>query len=150
MIIFRGPTTKSLSDESHEIVHNAPIDNASDPWHKSHLVKANVSKNANERYSTAHVSISADDVLNMHAGLIKGLVNRSSQLDVLDKQFQSFHDRLDHFQHEIMEIYETCNDYSIHSELNPLNQIAKIAELLKSAILRIDSHAFEDYDNDAI
>ena len=115
MIIFRGPTTKSLSDESHEIVHNAPIDNAGDPWHTSHLIKANVSKNANERHSTAHVSISATDVLNMHAGLIKGLVNSSSQLDTLEKQFQSFHNSLDHFRHEIMEIYETCSDYSIHS-----------------------------------
>ena len=52
-----------------------------EPWHSTFTVRANVTKDIQERQSVAHVSVAAADAVALHDSLLKGLLARSVALD---------------------------------------------------------------------
>lgn len=81
MKIFRGPSSKAFSDDSHELVATTDIGAATQIWHDAVLLRANITKEMNERQAVAHIQLDASDVLSLHSKLLTGLLSRSANFD---------------------------------------------------------------------
>ena len=83
MRIYRGPRWKDFyegDDESpHSLVDEVPVPPS--PWSSTTVIRANVSKNAEERVAVIHIEFEVSDVLNLHRGLLEGLIARSEQAE---------------------------------------------------------------------
>lgn len=81
MKIYRGPSGKPLQDDTHVLVATVDVPAMAEPWHSTFTVRANVTKDIQERQSVAHVSVAAADAVALHDSLLKGLLARSVALD---------------------------------------------------------------------
>lgn len=80
MKVYRGPRSSAFSEESHQLVDSPDIKKGIQVWHDEVLITANISKDATERHSVAHLSLDATDVMTLHSALIGGLAARSANL----------------------------------------------------------------------
>lgn len=81
MRIFRGPSTKDLSDDSHEEVASINLSEVLPPWDSAVHVRANITKDAIERQAVAHVEFTRDDLLALHGRFVEGLITRADEYD---------------------------------------------------------------------
>lgn len=106
MKIYRGPSSKDLSDDAHELVARANIKELLSAWHETAVIRANISKDAVERQAVAHVIIDVNDTLALHTRLLEGLLVRSANLDKAEA-------RLANIVRTLNRIYEICE---LHEE----------------------------------
>lgn len=83
MKIYRGPSSKDLSDDSHEQVDEQDLSNSKEKWVGSKKFKVNITKNILARQSVAHVELMDKDILSLHQGLISGIYDKALQVDWL-------------------------------------------------------------------
>jgi hypothetical protein len=80
MKVYRGPKSTEFGDDTHKLVDEPDIKKSLRLWHDEVLIRADVSKEAQDRFSVAHVSLDASDVLALHSALTAGLAARSANL----------------------------------------------------------------------
>lgn len=81
MKVYRGPKSADFSADAHQLVDAPEIKRQMSLWHDQVLIRADLSKDAQERFSVAHIALDASDVMAMHSALIAGLASRSANLD---------------------------------------------------------------------
>ncbi len=81
MKIFRGPSTKDFSDESHEEVSSINLSETLPPWDTVVRVRANITKDAIERQAVAHVEFTRDDLFDLHSRFLEGLIAKADEYD---------------------------------------------------------------------
>ena len=81
MKIFRGPSTKPLQDEAHELVSEIDVKKFSSYIDGSVLVIANVTKEPLERQAVVHIEFKAEDIFALHERLLAGLTAKASALE---------------------------------------------------------------------
>lgn len=94
MKVYRGPSTKPLSDEQHELVSKVDISEVVSLWHDSLVIRVNVTKELAERQAVAHIVLEAADVLKLHSTLIQGLQARSDALRDAERRLHNTELRL--------------------------------------------------------
>lgn len=88
MKVYRGPKSADFSADAHQLVDSPEIKRQMSLWHDQVLIRADLSKEAQERFSVAHIALDASDVMAMHSALIAGLATRSANLDKLRKHVE--------------------------------------------------------------
>lgn len=88
MKIYRGPKSTGFSADTHQLVDSPEIKRQLSLWHDQVMIRADLSKNAEERFSVAHIALDAADVMAMHSALIAGLATRSANLDKARKHVE--------------------------------------------------------------
>ncbi len=81
MKIFRGPSTKPIQDEAHELVATVNIRQSASYIDGKVVVLANVTKEPLERQAVAHIQFDSDDIFALHQRYIAGLVAKASSLE---------------------------------------------------------------------
>jgi hypothetical protein len=86
MKIYRGPSTKTLDDSSHELVSSIDTERSATFVNGSVVLIANVTKEPIERQAVAHLELDSDDVLALQRRMLTGLLARSAELDRLKER----------------------------------------------------------------
>ncbi len=73
MKIFRGPSSKSYYDDSHEFVSRITPDQLEEGIRSSALIRFNISKNAVERQAVCTAQFEGDDIIPVINGLLARL-----------------------------------------------------------------------------
>src|SRR5688572_856939 len=92
MKIFRGPASKQFEymstpnnqygmGDEHELVDQVDVGAISQKWKRSIKIPARIDKNATEKRSVIHIILEAKDVIELHNGLVKGLLEASEKSD---------------------------------------------------------------------
>jgi ribosome-associated translation inhibitor RaiA len=88
MKIFRGPSEKDFSDDTHQLVSEPDLKLIQDWRKRVGSIRANVSKEPHERQAVVHLVFNPDDVLALQASLVHSLVADSKHRDVLEEKIQ--------------------------------------------------------------
>lgn len=71
MKVYRGPSSKDFSDDTHQLVSNNELSKDMKPWSGHYMTSANLTKEvAPERQAIAHIGLSESDVLALYRALI--------------------------------------------------------------------------------
>jgi hypothetical protein len=124
MKIYRGPSTKDLSDDTHELVAQKDLTPDSAPWHARTRVRVNISKDAHERQAVAHIEFEPADVFALEKSLWEGLKKRSDELDVIKQELATLRSAMK----------EICNIAILGDLSGDPNAITKVRSKAKSAL----------------
>jgi hypothetical protein len=92
MKIFRGPESQPFeytntpqvrvfNGVGHEGVDDVDLSLATEPWSGVAVVKARISKDAKERKSVIHIVLEDNDIIALHQGLVRGLLQSRKNAD---------------------------------------------------------------------
>ncbi|HDR9202080.1 TPA: hypothetical protein QDB48_003412 [Burkholderia vietnamiensis] len=71
MKVYRGPSSKDFSDDTHQLVSSNELSKEMKPWSGQYMTSANLTKEvAPERQSIAHIGLRESDVLALYRALI--------------------------------------------------------------------------------
>lgn len=118
MKVYRGPKSADFSADAHQLVDAPEIKRQMSLWHDQVLIRADLSKDAQERFSVAHIALDASDVMAMHSALIAGLASRSANLDKARK----------HVDEAKKHLYALFNE--LHGELHYRSDSESVSEML--------------------
>jgi hypothetical protein len=131
MKIYRGPSSKPFSDESHELVYTTDLAKVTKLWHDSVVFQANITKEPVERQSLAHVVLNSEDVLTLHSTLITGLLARSANLEKMERKIDKVKQNL----------------YSMYETLEPLGSGDSENDLKRQLLLDVIGMAIEELNS---
>lgn len=95
MDMYRGPRDKDFQDDSHKRVHTEDLSARKWSWHTGVWIGAfNLSKDPREWQVVGHLHLERKEVLALHEGLIRGLLERSERLDAVEKSLVTMRDAL--------------------------------------------------------
>lgn len=84
MKIFRGPSEKSFSDDTHQLVAEPDLDVVKKWPRRRACVRANASKEPHERQAVVHLLFEPSDVLKLQASLVQSLIDDSKRCDEME------------------------------------------------------------------
>ena len=124
MKIFRGPSSKSLQDDSHELVSEVDTAMSGSFIDGSVVLVANITKEPTERQAVAHIEFDAEDILSLHRRLLTGLASQSKCLALANA-------RMTQASQELYALWETLNAATQYSE--PEDRLADLESRLSEA-----------------
>ena len=131
MKIYRGPSSKPFTDESHELVSTTDLAKVTKLWHDSIVFQANITKEPIERQSLAHVVLNSADVLTLHSTLLTGLLARSANLEKLERKVEKVKNNL----------------YSMYESLAPLGEGNFESDTKRQMLLEVIRATVEEFNS---
>jgi hypothetical protein len=126
MKIFRGPSTKPLHDESHELVSTINVKQSASYINGTVVVLANVTKEPLERQAVAHIQFEDEDIFALHQRYIAGLVAKASALEEAKVRMSKASKRL-------YALFESIDLKDPEYECNPQDRITDLKHQLQNA-----------------
>ena len=116
MKVYRGPSTKEIWDDSHEIVDRKDLSKGLGPWTDTTSIKVNITKDISERQAIAHIEFAEADVLGLYQAMVQGWKEEAQALKEMRKEV--------HFLRQALrEIHEKASYAEIFGETETLSQI---------------------------
>lgn len=95
MKIYRGPSQKDFSDDTHQKVSEVDLSKENSPWVEKRRFRGNITKDGYARRAVTHVELEAEDIIALHQGLVEGLKQESSQSKALQMSVSSLRKALE-------------------------------------------------------
>lgn len=93
MKVYRGPKTRDLADDTHQLVDTVEVMHVK-PWTSYVDIKANITKDPRERESVATIRLSGSDIDNLYLALVRGRQIQSAALDKAKEDIEAFESTL--------------------------------------------------------
>jgi hypothetical protein len=102
MKIYRGPSQKDFSDDTHQKVSEVDLSADYSPWTERRLFRGNITKDGFERKAVTHVELGEADIIALHRGLVEGLQRQAEQTKTLQLSVKSLREALEEIQRIIL------------------------------------------------